>query len=386
MVSTSDSDSGNPGSTPGRTSSFSNLLTPRVTSLVSSRVTPAIIMQFTRHFPPPTMAPPDQTIVQSNAPPAPSPTPMELCFLPAEIVSKIFDSLDSLNSAVSLACCSKFLAAVYNANKASIATRILPRDPILNGVSMSFYDKAVSLFLAQQQKEILGEYQGSVDVPSDLRAQFLKTPSLTTVHSILRLASIINRTAKGIRSRVVPRVSLDFTQFEVDSWKRYSFDILRRALYDVWTLHTLGGSLISPLFKGQRIKMWHQHPENEFVTGTFCHYLAVGQWDRFGMPNVEGVVPAARWPVLDPDLEARVRSQLVSECHSYSWNLLKKKKKVVVGVEGEVKVLQATVVKLSTRVEELEKSESALKERVCVAETLVEGMKAKLEERFGGEW
>ncbi|KAF8244150.1 hypothetical protein K440DRAFT_610587 [Wilcoxina mikolae CBS 423.85] len=220
-------------------------------------------------------------------------------------------------------------------------------------------------------------------VPSDLRAQFLKTPSLTTVHSILRLASIINRTAKGIRSRVVPRVALGFTQFEVDSWKRYSFDILRRGLYDVWTLHVLGGSLISPLFKGQRMEIWHQHPENSFVTARFCHYLARGRWDRFGMPNVEGVVPATIFAV-DLDPEAAVMGELVSACHSHSLSLLRKKK--VVGVEEEVKVLQATVVKLSTRVEELEKSESALKERVCVAETLVEGMKAKLEERFGGEW
>jgi len=78
----------------------------------------------------------------------------ELSFLPAETIAKIFDCLGSLDSAVSLACCSKFFAAVYNANKAAIATSILPRDPILNRTAMSFYEIAVDLFIAQKKAEL----------------------------------------------------------------------------------------------------------------------------------------------------------------------------------------------------------------------------------------
>jgi predicted nucleic acid-binding Zn-ribbon protein len=73
---------------------------------------------------------------------------------------------------------------------------------------------------------------------------------------------------------------------------------------------------------------------------------------------------------------------LVTECLRYSLRPETKN----TGSGEEVKALPDTIKMLKTRVEELEKSEGALKERVCAAETLLGEMKSKLEERFGGEW
>jgi hypothetical protein len=74
---------------------------------------------------------------------------------PVEDTDRTLPELSFLpDSAVSLACCSKFFTAVYNANKAAIATSILPRDPILNRTTMSFYEIAVDLFIAQKKAEL----------------------------------------------------------------------------------------------------------------------------------------------------------------------------------------------------------------------------------------
>jgi len=62
-----------------------------------------------------------------------------LVSLPVELINRVFESLESFDDFISLACCSKFLAAVYANDKPSIRRSILPHDPIVNSPTLSFY-------------------------------------------------------------------------------------------------------------------------------------------------------------------------------------------------------------------------------------------------------
>jgi hypothetical protein len=76
-------------------------------------------------------------------------TPSPLASLPPEIVTRIFESLEEFDSAVSFASCSKFFATIFSHHKPSIALNILPHDPIVNGTTISFYDQSIALLVAQ---------------------------------------------------------------------------------------------------------------------------------------------------------------------------------------------------------------------------------------------
>jgi hypothetical protein len=92
-----------------------------------------------------------------------------LASLPPEIVTRIFESLEEFDSAVSFASCSKFFATIFSHHKPSIARNILPHDPIVNGTTISFYGQAIALLVAQQ-KTTLGE---------DAAEAHSESPSLT---------------------------------------------------------------------------------------------------------------------------------------------------------------------------------------------------------------
>jgi len=77
-----------------------------------------------------------------------------------------------------------------------------------------------------------------------------------------------------------------------------------------------------------------------------------------------------------------VRRHLVTECLRYSLRPETKN----TGSGEEVKALPDTIKMLKTRVEELEKSEGALKGGFVRRKRCWGEMKSKLEERFGGEW
>jgi hypothetical protein len=99
--------------------------------------------------------------------PAPKPA-TSLVEFPVEILQGVFESLDSFDTAIALASTCKLFGDIYKTNKPWICLRILRYDPVLQGTTMSFYEKAVRLFEAQQKtvlerqdKEVKGEHSTS---------------------------------------------------------------------------------------------------------------------------------------------------------------------------------------------------------------------------------
>ncbi|KAF8537925.1 hypothetical protein BDD12DRAFT_844612 [Trichophaea hybrida] len=236
-------------------------------------------------------------------------TPSLLDALPTEIIIRVFESIEDLDSVLSLACCSKFFATVFNRHGASIALDILPHDPLVNGTtrSFSFYNQAVDLFVAQQQAA-LGEDSATVQDP---QTASLKAGGLPAILAIVRNARIINRTTDALVHHFMPTFEKGFIPHEIREYNAHASNMLRGVLYDIWFY----------LETGEEIFLPYRHPLNYTKEATeawrICICLSHNRWRQFGYPNPILILPKWARTMRDflPDLE--LQRNLVDRCRSY---------------------------------------------------------------------
>jgi len=316
--------------------------------------------------------------------------------LPVEIITKIFQSLDGFDAAISLACSSQFLHSIFKDNKRTILPSVLRRDPLVAGV----YDKAVILHHALQQKYGGGLLLPGKKSPPPNSPHFVD--SLTgAVTAIVHNAHVINRTSSAMHADLFLSRDLGYDDEDRNVFNLYAFDLLREALYDIWISILSSQQLVQPYHKGRR--QGFQHPSNTLITANFCHYMVEGrEWRRrCGFPNPKEILPSAatRYHLSSPRDDAR--STLHIACDKRRMEALAKQarerlnisvKAKTILVEGGPKpvgkgkgtgVSKTTIAELRKRVADLEASEAALKERVKISEADIEEMKRMWRERFG---
>ncbi|KAF8244811.1 hypothetical protein K440DRAFT_608844 [Wilcoxina mikolae CBS 423.85] len=241
----------------------------------------------------------------------PNTAPSLLDALPTEIVIRVFESLEDLDSALSLACCSKFFAAIFNRHGASIALDILPHDPLVNGTtrSFSFYNQAVDLFVAQQQAA-LDEDAATVQ-GSDPATPSLKAGGLPAILTIVRNARIINRTTDALVHHFMPTF-----ENEIRGYNAHASNMLRGVLYDMWVYLQTGEEIVLLPYRPR-------HPLNrseEAIMATkawrFCICLSHNRWRQFGYPNPISILPKWARMMRDFTPELELQRDLVDRCRS----------------------------------------------------------------------
>ncbi|KAA8915069.1 hypothetical protein FN846DRAFT_901639 [Sphaerosporella brunnea] len=217
----------------------------------------------------------------SKVAPKPDAPPKDLLAFPVEILENIFESLDSFKTATALATTCKLLGSVYQSSKGRICFGILRYDPVLQGNTQSFYDKAMELFEAQLNG-------GSEDFGQTID-RLLRTGGLDVVNAVLKNAKVVNTTTEYIISVSNVQVDLGWSKKSVQAFQTYGEEVIRGTLYDLWLEIALGRKLKQRFFNGQ--KRSPAHPHNQAITADFCARMTVADLTHFGFPDASVVLP-----------------------------------------------------------------------------------------------